>query len=121
MKYIKVFDIILLIVLLAIIFLFYSRNVGTDKTIITINTHDKSYRYALNKDMMLEIEGLHGQSIIEIKDGHVRFLSSPCPDKLCIKDGVLQNKPLICMVNAVIVRYALNQSTKDIQIDSIGY
>ncbi len=121
MKYINIADIMLFIVLIAIVFFISRYNSNVDKNIITINTSHKSYRYTLDKDRILEIDGLHGVSVIEIKDGHVYFVSSPCPDKLCIKDGILKNKPLICMVNTIIVRYASSMDSANNQVDSIGY
>lgn len=120
MKYITVSDIVIFVVLVLVVFITLNLGGKKDKSIIEINTSDKSYRYTLEEDRTLEIEGLHGVSIIEIKDAKVCFLASPCPDKLCIKDGMLKNKPLICMVNAVIVRYSSNKASNN-NIDSIGY
>ncbi len=121
MKYIKIADVILFIVLLILVFAITNANKNVDKTIIVINTSDKSYRYTLENNQILEIDGLHGKSIIEIKNRQVCFLSSPCPDKLCIKDGMLKNKPLICMVNAVIIRYDSPKKNIDSEVDSVGY
>ncbi len=121
MKHIRVADIVLFIMLIAAIFLISNIGEHKDKSVITINTSNKSYRYSLDVDRILEIEGLNGISIIEIKNEQVYFLESPCPDKLCIKDGVLKNKPLICMVNAVVVRHSSRNTSDDNHLDSIGY
>ena len=120
MKYIKIGDIFLLIILISVILFILNKNKTVNKNIITIDTSYKNYRYRLDENKVIDIKGLKGQSIIEIKDGEVRFLESPCPDKLCVIDGILKNRPLICMVNAVIVRYDSDKNKKN-EIDSVGY
>jgi hypothetical protein len=40
---------------------------------------------------------------IEIRDQKVRMLSADCPDKRCVKMGFVQNVPIICLPNQVMV------------------
>lgn len=45
----------------------------------------------LNRDIALTVTGPRGDSHIEIKQGEIRFTSSPCPGKQCIHRGWLKN------------------------------
>ncbi len=119
-KHIKLGDVILVIILAASLFFIISNNKSSNKDIVIIKTSDKSYKYSLREDMILNIAGLYGDSVIEIKSGNIRFLESPCPYKLCIKDGVLKDRAIICMVNAVIINYDKKQD-KAKQIDSVVF
>lgn len=123
MKHIKIGDVFLLIILIFVIFFILNNNKTENKNTITIDTTDKSYRYRLDENKILNIAGLKGDSIIEIKNTQIRFLESPCPDKLCVRDGTLKSRPLICMVNAVIIRYDSDKSDRNNKnkIDSVGY
>ncbi len=121
-KYIKLGDIILIIILVVALFFLIRSNRTRNKDIVIIKTSEKLYKYSLSEDRILNIAGLHGDSIIEIKDNHIRFLESPCPDKLCIRDGVLKDRAIICMVNAVIINYdSIKTDDKQRQIDSVVF
>ncbi len=121
-KHIKLGDIILIIILVAVLFFLIKNNSSKNKDIVIIKTSEKSYKYSLSEDRLLNIAGLHGDSIIEIKGNHIRFLESPCPDKLCIRDGILKDRAIICMVNAVIINYdTAKTDDKQRQIDSVVF
>ncbi len=44
---------------------------------------------SLDRDREVTVKGPLGPSILQIKDGKVRFVSSPCRNKLCIHSGWL--------------------------------
>lgn len=44
---------------------------------------------SLARDRTMTVAGRLGPSVIEIKNGRVRFVSSPCRNKLCIRSGWL--------------------------------
>lgn len=60
----------------------------------------------LAEDRQLDIHGALGVSRIEIKQAQVRFVSSPCSNKVCIHGGWLQHagETLACLPNQVSVR-----------------
>jgi hypothetical protein len=41
----------------------------------------------LNPDRLLHVNGPLGESIIEIKNGRTRFVSSPCTNKVCVQSS----------------------------------
>lgn len=60
----------------------------------------------LAEDRELDIHGALGVSHIEIKQAQVRFVSSPCSNKVCIHGGWLKQsgETLACLPNQVSVR-----------------
>ncbi|WP_295158480.1 NusG domain II-containing protein [uncultured Brachyspira sp.] len=110
----------IIIFLFIIIFsIFYAGNLIQNKSSkIIIDSYNKSFRYDLNTDRNIIINGLLGESKIIISNGHIMFNSSPCRDKLCIKAGILKNAPIICMPNGISIRFEKNIEN-DIEIDSI--
>lgn len=118
-KFIKFGDIIIFISIIAFSFFYAKKLIKNNKSSkVIIESYNKSFRFDLNNEMEIIVEGLLGESKILIKDNHIEFLESPCRDKLCIKAGILKNAPLICMPNGIIVRFE-NNFEDDIEIDSI--
>lgn len=118
-KFIRFGDIIIFISIIAFSFFYSKRLIENNKSSkVIIDSYNKSLRFDLNIDKDIIIEGLLGESKILIKDNHIKFLESPCRDKLCVKAGILKNSPLICMPNGIIIRFE-NNFDKDTEIDSI--
>ncbi len=57
---------------------------------------------ALSEDGTFDIGGTR----IEISEGHIRFVSSDCPDKTCVKSGWLEKsgESAACVPNRVVIR-----------------
>lgn len=53
--------------------------------VITNTAANTQQTYPLNKDAVLKVKGVVGESVIEIKDGRARFVSSPCQDQICVQ------------------------------------
>lgn len=43
----------------------------------------------LNHNQVVTVQGRTGASVLEIRDGQVRFSHSPCREKICIRSGWL--------------------------------
>ena len=118
-KRIKFGDIIIFILIVAFSFFYSKKLVEKNKSSkVIIESYNKSLRFDLRYKREIIIEGLLGEAKILIEDNSIKFLESPCRDKLCIKAGILKNSPLICMPNGIIVRFE-NNFDEDIEIDSI--
>jgi len=65
------------------------------------------------------VQGPLGSSVIQVRHGEARILSSPCPDKICVKMGwvKLPGQSAICMPNRILVHIV---SEKD-NLDSIAH
>ena len=66
-----------------------------------INANGKKYEYSLSQDGIYKVEGKIGTSSIQIKDGKVRIIDSPCPNKNCVHQN--WGNLIICLPNNVIV------------------
>lgn len=87
------------------------------KTQLAISTPEGEYIYQINIDRTIETKGLIGNSIIEIKDGSVRFADSPCDNKVCVNHGVLMGSFdfAACLPNGVMIMIE-NADEDDIDI-----
>lgn len=113
MKHLRVGDILILLLAIFSLIFFYKGKNG-EKTSFVIEANGKLYRYTLDKDMVIEVYGKRGKAVVEITNGNVRFVDSECPDKICVRDGYLKNKPIICLPNNVIVMYPDDRKKDDI-------
>jgi len=102
-------DLLVFSVIFFIIFFIYlfsrSHDVRGDTVLIQIDGKD-FLRLPLAENKSIEVLGPLGKSIVEIKNRRVRILSSPCPDKLCIKEGYI-NKPgqlIVCVPNRIVIK-----------------
>lgn len=59
----------------------------------------------LNRDRRLRVDGLLGESELEIRDGRVRFVDSPCSNQQCIIRGWVHRSGdmVACLPNRVSV------------------
>lgn len=68
---------------------------------VVVEAAGETYEYALSKDGVYEVQGELGLTTIEISNGKVRIIDSPCPNKTCINQGL--GSTLVCLPNKVIV------------------
>jgi hypothetical protein len=56
-------------------------------------------------DSRINVTGALGVSVLEVKGGKLRMLSSPCPDKICVNQGWVckPGEVIVCVPNAVSV------------------
>lgn len=62
------------------------------------------FRRSLSEEGEFTVPGIPGMRF-EIRDGGVRVFSSDCPDKLCVKTGLVTYEEMsaVCLPNRVIV------------------
>lgn len=102
-------DLLLLSLIFSIIIFFYLfsrlQTVRGDTVIIQVDGKIFS-RFSLSENRTVKVPGPLGISIVEIKNDKVRMFSSPCPDKLCVREGYI-SKPgqmIVCVPNRVILK-----------------
>jgi hypothetical protein len=63
-------------------------------------------RLAVAVDTVREVPGPLGMTSIEVRDGRIRVLSSPCSLKLCVKAGWIDRagEMIVCLPNEVVIR-----------------
>lgn len=67
---------------------------------LKVTADDETFRYPLNKNAVYDLKGPLGITQIEILDGKARIISSPCPNKTCVKEGF--SSTLVCLPNKII-------------------
>ncbi|WP_434305767.1 NusG domain II-containing protein [Clostridium botulinum] len=75
-----------------------------EKKELKINYNDKNHK---------------GYNIIEIDKGSIRFIDADCPDKVCIKSGVLKKpgETAACLPHKLIITIEKN----DKEVDEVSY
>ncbi len=73
----------------------------------------------LDQNKRIEIEGALGNSIIEIKDRQVRFIDSPCQNKICVMTGWLNadGQLAACLPNGVTAQII----GRDTRYDAVNF
>lgn len=71
-----------------------------------IQAEGGDFVYSLDQETELDIEGPLGTSHLKIEDGGIRFVSSPCRDKICIAGGLITDSGqwVACLPNRIFVR-----------------
>jgi len=67
-------------------------------------------RYALVSDREIRVDGRAGPSILKVENGRVRFVSSPCRNKVCVHGGWLSHTgdAAACLPNRVSISLSGN-------------
>ena len=70
-------------------------------SVVKVNADGRHYEYSSKQDGIYKVGGPLGITTFEIKNGKVRIIDSPCPNKNCINQG--WHSPLVCLPNDVII------------------
>ena len=74
---------------------------------------------SLTRDQIIHVHGKLGDSVLQIHDGKIRFIKSPCTTKFCIHSGWLKfdGDVMACLPNGVYVEVAGGER----KFDSINF
>ncbi|GBE35712.1 hypothetical protein BMS3Bbin06_02256 [bacterium BMS3Bbin06] len=84
-------------------FIFVGRLMPAGETVIVEVNGKTVYKLALSEDRIVDVKGPIGITKVEVKDGRVRVLYSPCPEKIGMKQGWIRRGVIICVPNRVVV------------------
>ena len=75
----------------------------------------RSRAYPLGDSLTLEVLGPLGRTRIAINAGSARIVSSPCPNKICVRTGILSGNGdlAVCVPNQVLLRLDGRESPSD--------
>jgi hypothetical protein len=89
---------------LSITGIFFTGKLLPESQTVIIDADGKPvYILPLDEDKTVSVEGPEGKTIVEIQRNRVRISDSPCPNKLCIKQGWIDRGAVVCLPNKVIV------------------
>jgi hypothetical protein len=101
------------------LYVLYWRAEGHGAEVVVLVDGKRWARLNLFNDQDLEVPGPLGHSHIRVRDGRVRFVDSPCPNKLCVHTGWLQQggEVAVCLPN----RVSLQILASDPRFDAINF
>lgn len=116
---------ILIIILVAVAGIFLTvRGLGQKGSRVVVNAAGVKYEYSAELDGTYSVPGELGPTTFEIKDGRIRIIDSPCPNKTCISQG--WHNPLVCLPNKVMITVEGENSVKagqgrgEVQFDAVS-
>jgi len=61
--------------------------------------------FPLDSERTVAVPGPLGDTVVQIRKGQVRVLSSPCPEKICVRSGAIARPGqwIACLPNRVFV------------------
>ena len=77
------------------------------------------YLLPIEKDRVVSVKGPEGKTVVEIKDRKVRITESPCPSKLCIRQGWIEYGAIVCIPNRIVVTIGKDKDANKKIIDAI--
>lgn len=101
MKTPKPIDFLILVFILVLSFFLMSQKSKPGGDVVMIEADGTSFEYSLRENKVYQVEGPLGITTVEVKDGQVRIIDSPCSGKTCINQG--WSSPIVCLPNKVIV------------------
>ena len=101
MKKTKPLDFIFVIAITALGIFLTVKSFSQKGSLVKVNADGKHYEYSAKQDGIYKVGGPLGITTFEIKDGRVRIIDSPCPNKTCVNQG--WHSPLVCLPNNVII------------------
>jgi hypothetical protein len=115
-------DLILVLIAVAALCFLYSRYwvPGGDARFATVRTQDSEAEVLdLTRDRKVSVTGPLGKSVIEIRDGRIRFSGSPCTGRICVHTGWLHEagEVAVCLPN----RVSIQLSGDDTRFDAINF
>lgn len=108
MRLVRAGDLLILVLAALLVGASYARFWGPrtagDTAVITVSqrTHGE---FSLLDNQTLTVDGLLGESVIQVEDGRVRFIDSPCPARYCVHMGWIERTGEVaaCLPNGVVV------------------
>ena len=101
MKKLRPLDFIFAIAITALGIFLTVKSFSQKGSVVKVNADGRHYEYSAKQDGIYKVGGPLGITTFEIKNGKVRIIDSPCPNKTCINQG--WHSPLVCLPNNVII------------------
>lgn len=113
------FFIVVALVIASIIFIPFIR-AHPRNTVEVYKTDHVIARYPLDEDRVFSVEGFLGTMEVEIKEKHVRVLSSLCPQQICRASGWISKsyEQIICAPNLISI--SLQSDPEKEKIDAVS-
>ncbi len=108
MRLVRAGDVVILVLAAAAVgasyAFFWGPRAEGETAVISVG-HTPVAEVSLLKDGTFPVKGLIGDSILQVQDGRIRFIDSPCPGRYCIHMGWIDRTGEVaaCLPNGVVV------------------
>ncbi len=113
----KLFDIVIIVVLLAlsVIPMIHFAAVADGSPTLKITAGQTVCYYSLDAQTEEKITNNGHSLIVEIKDGSVRVTSSDCDDKICVHSGSISNvgSAIVCLPADIVIEIIDDEEEHD--------
>ena len=117
MSKIKLFDIVIILVLLALSFAPLVRLAirGNDAATVKITVGDTVYHYPLDENTEEQIENNGYTLTVKCEEGSVRVVSSDCEDKICMHSGKISHvgSAIVCLPADIVIEIEADGGAHD--------
>lgn len=107
-KTLKIGDyvIIVLILFFSVVSWVIGVNGKSGSSAIILTDGKEFVAFSLKQNQRINVPGPLGISVVEVKNGHVSMMSSPCPHQLCVRMGSIskKNAMIVCVPNRVLIK-----------------
>ncbi len=112
MKFIKPRDIIIIICIVAVAFIFWLLRPSTGRYVEIYDGTNLVMTAVLGEEREFIIPGKPHVIFCTYKDGSVAIISSDCPDKLCVKTGRISRKgqTAVCLPNKIVLKVTSDEA-----------
>ena len=126
LKYFRVADLLLWDAAIAGLLLLYAvlwKPAGAANELQVMVDNQLLQRLALSENQQLAVQGKLGESIIEVRNGQARFVSSPCRNQVCVHHGWAQRSGelLACLPNRIALVLSGNAAQPVDDIDAVNF
>jgi hypothetical protein len=85
--------------------------------------NSQSWVYPLSADETVRVNGPLGITVVQIKGGEARVLSSPCPKQICVLEGPIRRPgaTAACLPNHVLVAIKSSHSKNKEGADALAW
>ncbi|MEG2583934.1 MAG: NusG domain II-containing protein [Oscillospiraceae bacterium] len=111
--FIILFSIILTACILVIIL---SKNINQDSKFANIYQEGKLVNTIDLNSVVNEYDIKVSENIVHVEHGKISMSSASCPDKLCVKQGKIENGvyPIVCLPNKIVIEIKNEKTTTEI-------
>ena len=117
-------DLLLLVVVLLLSLLLFlllkiiPRNEGVYASVSIDGTYYK--RWSLSSDCTVELPGVSGTNLLQIKDGAARVLQADCPDLICVHHIPISTvgERIVCLPNRIVI--TIEGAPDSTQLDALS-
>ena len=87
---------------------------------VSVQTSEGRWIFPLEEEGTYRFNGPLGETVVEIEDGSVRVLSSPCREQICVATGKISRPGtwIACLPNQVFIRL---EGTDEEEVDAGTY